>query len=312
MANVAYPVEGESSSIWLEVYLGSTFSPTYWNETLKIWDSELVDEFSFGFVFWTQYVGDVAGEVMGTVRGSPQNLPPLTGDQEYQLIVVAGPDEFMFGVGDVLQSQVIDLNVDTPINLPISPGQVLALAVYDSAQETPYSIINAYGPLQFVFAPLVDDPNPEVALKFTEESLAYELDRGWSFDGNYIPHFLELNWFFGEDPVTYKSVNKVRIHGLVKGTVNLEVSMSGMQGDVATDYIPDYTDPEYLDFPFTPIHVQSDFVPATNYVDYSDRGLALLMKFEGRNQDIALPEPSHVIQVLALQSSPQGNGKTAN
>ena len=146
----------------------------------------------------------------------------------------------------------------------------------------------------------------------TAPELAYELDRGWSFDGNYIPHFLELNWFFGEDPVTYKSVNKVRIHGLVKGTVNLEVSMSGMQGDVATDYIPDYTDPEYLDFPFAPIHVSSEFLPATNYVDYSDRGLALLMKFEGRNTDITLPEPAHVIQVLALQSSPQGNGKTAN
>ena len=134
----------------------------------------------------------------------------------------------------------------------------------------------------------------------------YELDRGWSFDGNFIPHFLELNWFFGEDPVTYKSVNKVRVHGLVKGTVNLQVSMSGMQGDVATDYIADYTDPEFLDFPFAPIHVASEFVPDTNYVGYQDRGLALLMKFEGRNTDISLPEPAHVIQVLALQSSPQG------
>lgn len=140
----------------------------------------------------------------------------------------------------------------------------------------------------------------------------YELDRGWSFDGNFIPHFLELNWFFGEDPVTYKSVNKVRVHGLVKGVVNLQVSMSGMQGDVATDYIADYTDPEFLDFPFTPIHVSSEFLPASNYVDYSDRGLALLMKFEGQNTDITLPEPAHVLQVLALQSSPQGNGKTAN
>ena len=140
----------------------------------------------------------------------------------------------------------------------------------------------------------------------------YELDRGWSFDGNFIPHFLELNWFFGEDPVTYKSINKVRVHGLVKGVVNLQVSMSGMQGDVATDYIEDYSDPEFLDFPFTPIQVSPEFLPATNYVGYSDRGLALLMKFEGRNTDITLPEPAHVLQVLALQSSPQGNGKTAN
>ena len=140
----------------------------------------------------------------------------------------------------------------------------------------------------------------------------YEMEKGWSFDGNYIPHMLELNWLFGGDPFTYDQIQKIRIHGLVKGVVNLQVAMSGMQGDVATDYIADYTDPEFLDFPFAPIHVASEFVPATNYVGYQDRGLALLMKFEGRNQNIALPEPSHVLQVLALQSSPQGNGKTAN
>lgn len=154
------------------------------------------------------------------------------------------------------------------------------------------------------------EPTPG-AFKFTTPSYSFELDRGWSFDGQYIPHFLELNWFFGEDPVTYKSVSKIRIHGLVKGVVNLQVQLSGMQGDVTTDYLEDYMAPEFLDFPFTPIHVQSDFVPATNYVDYSDRGIALQMKFEGRNEDVTLPEPAHVIQVLALQSSPTGNGKRA-
>lgn len=143
-------------------------------------------------------------------------------------------------------------------------------------------------------------------------TLAYELERGWSFDGNFIPHFLELNWFFGENPFEVGMIQKIRIHGLVKGVVNLQVSMSGMQGDVTTDYIQDYMEPQFIDFPFTPIHVSSEFVPATNYVDVSDRGLALLMKFEGRNTDISLPEPAHVIQVLALQSSPQGNGKTVN
>lgn len=152
----------------------------------------------------------------------------------------------------------------------------------------------------------------DVVYKFSNETLVHELDRGWSFDGQYIPHFLELNWFFGEDPITYKSVSKIRIHGLTKGVVNLQVALSGMQGDVATDYLADYMQPEFLDLPFTPIHISSEFVPCTNYIDYSDRGLALQMKFEGRNTDITLPEPAHVVQVLALQSSPQGNGKTAN
>ena len=140
----------------------------------------------------------------------------------------------------------------------------------------------------------------------------YEMEKGWSFDGNYIPHMLELNWLFGEDPFTYDQIQKIRIHGLVKGVVNLQVSMAGMQEAPATDYIPDYMDPQFIDLPFTPIFVTPDFVSSTNYVDYSNRGLALLMKFEGRNTDITKPEPSHVIQVLALQSSPTGNGKSAN
>lgn len=159
----------------------------------------------------------------------------------------------------------------------------------------------------------VDDPDPpEEVLPFSQPTLVHELDKGWSFDGNYIPHFLELNWLFMEDPVTYKTIQKIRIHGLVKGVVNLQVSLAGMQGDATTDYISDYMQPQFIDFPFAPIHISSEFLPATNYVDYSDRGLALQMKFEGRNTDITQPEPAHVIQVLALQSSPQGNGKRAD
>lgn len=57
-----------------------------------------------------------------------------------------------------------------------------------------------------------------------------------------------------------------------------------MQGDITTDYIQDYTDPQFIDLPFTPIYVQDDFLSVTNYVDYSSRGIALQMKFEGRNK----------------------------
>jgi len=139
----------------------------------------------------------------------------------------------------------------------------------------------------------------------------YELDKGWSFDGKYIPHFLELNWYFGEDPFTYTGIHKLRLHGLTKGNVHLSVRMSGMQGEPATDYITDYMDEQYLDIPFTPINVSSDFIPTTNYIDYADRGIAVQLRFDGRGSE-DLPEPSHVIQVLALQSTPSGNGKRSN
>lgn len=136
----------------------------------------------------------------------------------------------------------------------------------------------------------------------------YELEKGWSFDGYYIPHYLELNWYFGDNPTQYRGVQKIRVHGLTKGRANLQVSTNGMQ----TDYISDYSSPQYIDLPRSATFVSSDFVPITNYADVANRGLSVQIKFEGRNTDITLPEPSHVLQVLVVQSSPQGTGSSSN
>lgn len=140
----------------------------------------------------------------------------------------------------------------------------------------------------------------------------YELEKGWTFDGRYIPYFLELNWLFNENPFIYHEMQKVRIHGLSKGNVDLQVAMSGMQGDNATDYLEDYTEPQFIDLPFDPIHISEDYRPTTNYTDVAARGIGIQMKFEGRNTNPSLPEPAHAIQVLALQGSPPDNGKRAN
>lgn len=139
-------------------------------------------------------------------------------------------------------------------------------------------------------------------------NLVYELEKGWSFDGYYIPHFLELNWFFGDTPMDYRGIQKIRIHGLSKGRANLQVRTNGIQ----TDYSEDYSSPQYIDLPYHTAHVVDTFYPATNYTDVACRGLAIQMKFEGRNTDITLPEPAHVIQVLLVQSSPEGSGFRAN
>jgi hypothetical protein len=156
--------------------------------------------------------------------------------------------------------------------------------------------------------PTPPDPPSTSSDEDTGAFLVYELDRGWSFDGNYIPHFVELNWYFGENPFAFKGVEKVRIHGLTKGTVLLKMAAAGMQ----TEYDSDYTEAQYVDLPLNPIHVSSDFLPITNYVDSSNWGISVQLKFEGRNTDIAKPEPAHVIQVLAIQSSPADTGATAN
>lgn len=136
----------------------------------------------------------------------------------------------------------------------------------------------------------------------------FEVDRGWSFDGMYIPHFLELNWYFGEDPFTYTGIQKVRVHGLSKGYVKLDITVNGMQ----TDYTEDYSkNPQKLDLLSMPIpelegYVSEDFNSSTAYADVANRGISVQMKFNGRNKICNLPEPSHVLQVLAIQQAPSG------
>lgn len=143
------------------------------------------------------------------------------------------------------------------------------------------------------------------------KNFVYEMEKGWSFDGNYIPHFLELNWFFGDNPVDFTGLQKIRIHGLTKGYVKLTVAVNGMETD-QMDYQPFYSEPQWIDLPRNPYYVSGDYVPVTNYTDTAARGLSVQMKFEGRNRDLQMPEPSHVIQVLVLQASPPDTGTRSN
>lgn len=136
----------------------------------------------------------------------------------------------------------------------------------------------------------------------------YEIDRGWTFDGNYIPHYVVFNWYFGENPTVYTTMQKVRVHGLSMGTAKLKVQTSGIQ----TDYLQEFSDAEFLDLKNPYEFISEEFIPATNYADLANRGLAIQLKFEGRNCDLTLPEPSHVLQVLVPQSSPEGSGRSSN
>jgi len=136
----------------------------------------------------------------------------------------------------------------------------------------------------------------------------YELEKGWSFDGYYIEHWLELNWYFGENPFNYTGIQKIRVHGLSKGRCRLQVSTNGMQ----TDYISDYSAAQYIDLPNTPVYTTADFVPVTNYAEAANRGVSIQIKFEGRPVNTLSPEPPHVIQVLMIQTTAPDTGKRAN
>lgn len=143
------------------------------------------------------------------------------------------------------------------------------------------------------------------------KNYVYEMEKGWSFDGNFIPHFLELNWLFGDNPVDQTGMQKIRIHGLTKGYVKLSVAINSMETD-KMDYLPFYTEPQYIDLPRNPYFVNDEYIPVTNYTDVGARGISIQMKFEGRNRELDRPEPSHVIQVLVLQDGPQGTGTRSN
>src|SRR5690606_38922189 len=131
-----------------------------------------------------------------------------------------------------------------------------------------------------------DDPPGPGPSPASSRGHVYELDRGWSFDGMYIPHFLELNWYFGDDPFTDKTIQKVRIHGLAKGRTQLQLAVAGMQHE----YDSDYTEPQYIDLPRNAAFISTDYIPTTNYVDSSNWGVSLQLKFEGRNCDLMRPE----------------------
>lgn len=149
-----------------------------------------------------------------------------------------------------------------------------------------------------------DPPEPPTP---APKNYVYEMEKGFSFDGKYIPHFVELNWFWGDNPVDFTGIQKIRIHGLTKGFVKLNVAVNGMETD-NMDYQPYYSEPQRIDLPRNPYYVSPDYVPVTSTTDTAGRGLSIQMKFEGANQNILLPEPSHVIQVLVLQTSPPGTG----
>lgn len=143
------------------------------------------------------------------------------------------------------------------------------------------------------------------------KNYVYEMEKGWSFDGHYIPNFLELNWYWGDNPVDFTGIQKVRVHGLTKGFAYQSISINGMETD-NMDYLPYYTEPQDINLPRNSYFVNQDYIPVTNTVDVAGRGLSIQMRFEGTNQDLYLPEPSHVIQVLVIQASPGGTGARSN
>lgn len=129
-------------------------------------------------------------------------------------------------------------------------------------------------------------------------AFVYELDRGWSFDGYYIPFSADVSWYFGQMPVQFKGVQKVRVYGNSKGRALLKISTTGQ----STDFKVRYNEGQIVDLPKVPELISTEFEQTTNIVNLANHGLSIRMRFEGRQEDVLKPEPSHVIQVLVIES----------
>ncbi len=134
----------------------------------------------------------------------------------------------------------------------------------------------------------------------------YALECGMSFDGYYIPHRFDINWYFGETPAQFHTLAGLRLYGLSRGYSDIDVAVVGAQNDFDFSGATYSTTTAEINLPRTGGGIYSDFRPVTNRTDISGRGLALKLRFSGSNTNLALPEPSHVSQVLLTYSTPAG------
>lgn len=127
----------------------------------------------------------------------------------------------------------------------------------------------------------------------------FELDKGWGFSGEPISHEFETNWFSGQNPAQYFGVQKVRMHGITRGRASILVAASGTQNQYGDAY---HETEQWIDLPRTPVFFSDEGQPVSASTDLANRGMAIQLKFT--NRTLTTPEPSHICQVLVLQSRP--------
>jgi hypothetical protein len=141
----------------------------------------------------------------------------------------------------------------------------------------------------------------EGGMEADDERFVYELDKGWSFAGNYIPHYFTTNWNYASQPMSVKLLRKILLEGVSRGSAHLVVT-------TASDWSTDFTTTEtQLNLPRTAeSEISDDFVAYSNINSLASRGRLIAIKLAGDPQGdtaalkLAAAEPSHVAQVLIL------------
>lgn len=135
----------------------------------------------------------------------------------------------------------------------------------------------------------------------------FALETGDSFDGQYIEHYFDTNWYFGDSPIMYHTLQRVRAYGLSRGLASLKIQATGPQTDFyfKGNEFPSTSVP--LNLPrVNPIGITTDLQPVTNTADISARGLALQLRVSGSATSLSTIEPTHAVQILMLYTQPDG------
>jgi hypothetical protein len=155
-------------------------------------------------------------------------------------------------------------------------------------------------------------PSTNVENSAAKFKYVYELERGWSFDGQNFPARLTVNLSLLDSPYNFDNVRKAELHGLDYNNTTLfcgwgtkyseELSYSGLaMGDT-----------------FTPAgrnvagEVGTDYTPFSKVIQVATRGRPLLMKLKNSStatggEASSAIEPPHILQAVLLQYIPLRN-----
>lgn len=137
----------------------------------------------------------------------------------------------------------------------------------------------------------------------------FELERGWSFDGQDFPALLTLNLSFLETPYDYDQIRKVELHALDYNNTTLfaalgtkygeEKSYSGMS--FSSTYVPAGRNAAAL--------LTTDYTPFAKMINVGNRGRPLYLKFKNASTatgdtSASAIEPPHILQALLVQYTP--------
>ncbi len=137
----------------------------------------------------------------------------------------------------------------------------------------------------------------------------FEMERGWSFDGQDFPARATINLSYLEEPFDYDQVRKIEVHGLDYNNTTLFAGFGTKYGEEMS-----YTGMS-LGSTYTPAGrnvagtLSTDYVPWAKMVNCATRGRPLYFKLKNSStatdgEASSAIEPPHILQALLVHYNP--------